>query len=380
MLPARAPARRAPSLPTRAAFTLIELLVVVIIVAILAGLLLPALGQARARARQVACKNNLRQIGLACLAYADAWNGVFPPFRWSDKIPDAPSPSHPGYVTLEMGGERIHVSRPRWNIVIGPFIEGSIDTKQWDPDGDGYADKGTIPGTDDDYTTFQNPVFICPDADGLNTSRNAAYGYNYQFLGNTRHFRDPSVDSRLPLGHPGYGPPWVNFPVTVARIKVTTRTVMVADSLGTASGLPADLRQPFVSVMNRCEAIGNHGYALDPPFPWFVNDNGLLELGAVSSGDCNPGYSGVDPRHVGGTANIVFVDGHVASMTPEALGYVVREDGSYAFQNIRELLTPDAPTTFDPRAIRRNHLRATNEWFSGVGVHRWVPKQWRRLP
>ena len=104
-------------------FTLIELLVVIAIIAILIGLLLPAVQKVREAAARAKCSNNLKQLSLATINCADVHNGLLPPSIGLYPIA-APSANNSN------GGVFLHILA---YIEQGPLFESSLVTP--DPDG-----------------------------------------------------------------------------------------------------------------------------------------------------------------------------------------------------------------------------------------------------
>ena len=166
------------------AFTLLELLVVIGIIAILAAMLLPAIGRGKAKARSAQCVNNLRQWGIAIRAYADDNDDVLP---------------HRGQGVQVL----TRIDRPEDWFNALPFYFGSKSFRELAASG-----QAPKPGA--------NSIFICADALDPGSNYFLAYAMNMNLspwsLPHPTRFRDIVQPSQVVAMADGPGPYSATYP------------------------------------------------------------------------------------------------------------------------------------------------------------------------
>ena len=309
----------------RTAFTILELLTVIAIIGLLVAIIVPSLQRARGAAKANVCISKLKGLGLAFSVYLNENRDTFPPYRLRKGDPSLPDGAANEYVN------EVNNLSPRWHWFLeldsGPVIDDRPFRRLGEPWGDGGLSRGQNP-EDRSGTTMTNPIFECPALDQEEFAkdiRNGSYGYNYQYLGNTRQDSDPKR--------------WDNFPVALHRIKSPSQTVLIADSRG--GGYPH----------------GKHSYALDPPR--LGTEVGARRFGPNATdvgGGLDPAvflFSPVEMRH-SGKGNVAFIDNHADAMTATQLGYELTDSARY--QAVQKPVT-------DPAV----DVHATNKLWNGQG-------------
>jgi prepilin-type N-terminal cleavage/methylation domain-containing protein len=166
-----------PVVASRRGFTLIELLVVIAIIAILIGLLLPAVQKVREAAARMQCSNNLKQLGLAAMNYESTFS-TLPP---SIVVELGAAPGTPGSPGFPYPGI-VH----SWAVNLLPYIEQENLFRQYDLRFPWLSSPAIVPGTPNNAAVLQQPVktFICPSTPGGDQRRSSgtfSFGASFPF-------------------------------------------------------------------------------------------------------------------------------------------------------------------------------------------------------
>ncbi|MBV8898744.1 MAG: DUF1559 domain-containing protein, partial [Verrucomicrobia bacterium] len=280
---------------------MIELLVVIAIIAILIGLLLPAVQKVREAAARMKCTNNLKQIGLALHNYHDA-NQKFP-MGWQD-----PAPSW------------------AWSVWILPYIEQGNLYNQLNPTVNTFDSVMT-----NNLALLQTPisVYVCPSdnnpAGPLNDNRkftNTTVPASTVSIGISNYV----ASNGNTAGSPGGGVFAANMQYNILQVTDgTSNTFMCgerATKVGTAGGQFAAV---WAGVNDGGEPLEGEQYYAISAFTCFRMQDGF---NTTSSGTAYP-QRAYSSNHTGG-ANFVFCDGSV---------HFISQNISYNYQS----QTPTAP-------------------------------------